>query len=279
MAAAAKRRHLPAWYKEMEKDLECPVCLVAFLDPPIYVCENQHGLCSTCRTKLKDEGKPCPVCNGKLTDKRNLMMEKLLDKLPKTKCSFPECSFKRSDPQAVLDHQEDCSHRKATCGTCNESVAMSILNQHLETRHNCKLLRSRKRDWVWGLSFYCVYQKMFLFLGPQNTALSKVSFYTNTALLDDTNAMTWISYNGPKKDREKYQFSIEVLSTGDPKKVVFSCTKFCVPCDISHEEVKEKHLGVIINKALAQEVNTKADMDKPRVKANIQVFLTKSFLN
>jgi len=277
MAAAAKRRHLPAWYKEMEKDLECPVCLVAFLDPPIYVCENQHGLCSTCRTKLNDEGKPCPVCKGTLTDKRNLMIEKLLDNLPKTDCIFPECSFKRFDPQAVLDHQEDCSHRKVTCELCNESVAMSILDQHLKTRHNCKLHRAIKLDWVCGMNFYGG-KTVVMFLGPKNTALRKMSFYANYALLDDKNTMRWISYNGPKKDREKYQFSIEVLSTGDPKKVVFSCTKFCVPCDISQEEVKEKHLGVIINKALAQEVNTKADMENPYVKANIQVFPTKSFL-
>ena len=52
---AGAGRNLPAWYKEMEKDLECPVCLNNILDPPIYVCVNQHGLCSTCHKKLADQ--------------------------------------------------------------------------------------------------------------------------------------------------------------------------------------------------------------------------------
>jgi len=284
MAAAGKSgdfpawyQDLPAWYKELEKDLECPVCLIAFLDPPIYVCENQHGLCSPCRTKLNDQGKPCPVCNGKLTDKRCMMMEKLLDKLPKTKCIYPECSFQRCDPQAVLDHQEDCIHRIVECGNCGEMWAMSSLNQHLETQHDREFYRAVQPKWVWEITF--MEEGQWMMLGPQNTTLENVSFYYNAVVLDDKNTMEWISYNGPKKDRKKYQFSIEVLSTEDPMKVVFSCTKFCVPCDISHEDVKGNHLGVIINKGLVQEVNTEADDDlnKLTFDASIQVFLTKSF--
>jgi len=270
MAAAAP--DLPAWYKEMEKELECPVCLVAFLDPPIYVCKNQHGLCSPCRTKLNDQGKPCPLCNGKLTDMRNLMMERLLDKLPKTKCIYPECSFKRADPQAVLDHQEDCSHRKAECGDCGEMWAMSILNQHLETQHDWKL-----HSWSanWKLRFLWVGQMMLK--GPNSDPpLDHVVFYLNAITVNDSRSMLWLSYNGTKKNRRKYQFMIEVLSNEDPQKIVLSCTKFCVPCDVSREDVKERDLGVIINKYLAQEVNI--GPDELKFNFNIQVFLAKSFV-
>ena len=55
MAATVRSKELPAWYKEMEKDLECPVCLNNFLDPPIYVCVNMHELCFTCHKKLTDQ--------------------------------------------------------------------------------------------------------------------------------------------------------------------------------------------------------------------------------
>ena len=51
-AMAEAGMELPEWYRDMEKDLECPVCLNSILDPPVYVCENQHDLCSTCHEKL-----------------------------------------------------------------------------------------------------------------------------------------------------------------------------------------------------------------------------------
>ena len=55
MAAMVEKvdsEYLRSCLLEMERDLECPVCLIPIRSPPIYVCENQHGLCSTCRTKI-----------------------------------------------------------------------------------------------------------------------------------------------------------------------------------------------------------------------------------
>ena len=34
----------PSW-SELKDALECPVCLKVIMDPPIYSCENLHGLC------------------------------------------------------------------------------------------------------------------------------------------------------------------------------------------------------------------------------------------
>ena len=72
--------------------------------------------------------------------------------------------------------------------------------------------------------------------------------------LNDHNMMLWVSYNGSRKDNRKYQFSIEVVDEDD--QMVLSCTKFCVPCDMSRDVIKDKFLGVVINKDLALEVNT-----------------------
>ena len=52
---AKKRSWLEAMSKAIEKDMDCPVCLNTFFDPPIYLCENQHDLCETCRTVLKNQ--------------------------------------------------------------------------------------------------------------------------------------------------------------------------------------------------------------------------------
>jgi len=42
---------------EKEKELECPVCLEVACSP-IFMCSDQHLICSTCRPKLSN----CPEC-------------------------------------------------------------------------------------------------------------------------------------------------------------------------------------------------------------------------
>ena len=206
--------------------------------------------------------KPCPVCYGKLTDKRCLMVERMLDRLPKKKCvNYPECSFQRIDHEAVLDHQEDCRHRKAPCGICGHSVPMSNLNNHLKDEHGELPYNTQ----YWQLLFGSETHKMLQ--GPPGD-----QFYFNKMCLNDHNMMLWVSYNGSRKDNRKYQFSIEVVDEDD--QMVLSCTKFCVPCDMSRDVIKDKFLGVVINKDLALEVNTgSAGNNGPMFKANIQFFL------
>ena len=44
--------------EEKEKTLECPVCLEVVEEPPIYRCQQEHLVCSSCRTKIVE----CPEC-------------------------------------------------------------------------------------------------------------------------------------------------------------------------------------------------------------------------
>ena len=72
---------------KLEELLECPVCLRPFPCLPIYTCENLHGLCQSCHKR--SQGKPCPVCRGELTDKRNELAEKILTlALPMMDCKL-----------------------------------------------------------------------------------------------------------------------------------------------------------------------------------------------
>ena len=112
--------------------------------------------------------------------------------------------------------------------------------------------------------------------------LGGVFFYMNSVHLNDSTMMLWVSYNGPKKDCEKYQFSIEVVDwKRAPKAIALSATKFCVPCDMSLAVVKEKYLGVIIGKDLAKAVDigdvTGNNPNSPTFKTNVQFFLTRKW--
>merc|ERR1712210_448415 len=44
--------------KEVERELECPVCFEIASQAPIFRCEEDHLICSKCREKVAS----CPVC-------------------------------------------------------------------------------------------------------------------------------------------------------------------------------------------------------------------------
>ena len=114
----------------MGLNIECPVCFKTIMDPPIYVCVNQHIMCDICHETLKGRGDNCPECRRALTNTRNLVIEKiLLDHLPQFKCKFGSCNFSKAESDRVKKHQDDCQHRpglfKCKFGSCNFSKAES----------------------------------------------------------------------------------------------------------------------------------------------------------
>ena len=67
---------------EKEKELECPVCLDVACSP-IFMCSEQHLICSTCRPKLSN----CPECRVGYTGKNRIhrYAEKTAEELIKLK--------------------------------------------------------------------------------------------------------------------------------------------------------------------------------------------------
>ena len=50
--------HLIRCIDEKKKTLECPVCLEVVEEAPIYRCQQEHLVCSTCRLQIRK----CPEC-------------------------------------------------------------------------------------------------------------------------------------------------------------------------------------------------------------------------
>jgi len=146
MASGGRKRKASSSLPDWQKYLGCPVCLKTIKDPPIYLCERGHGLCHPCRETLKNEGKPCPVCRGKLTDVRNVVVENMLEVLPKIKCKHSGCAFERSDDQLVKTHEDyECKEKLVKCEMCQDPVALSQMFGHLETKHDRKPIL--KKSW------------------------------------------------------------------------------------------------------------------------------------
>ncbi|GFG38194.1 hypothetical protein Cfor_03799 [Coptotermes formosanus] len=84
--------------------LECPVCF-EYIVPPIYQCDNQHLLCSSCQNNQTR----CPVCRVKLKGHRNLCMEKVSEYV-----LYP-CKNEGSGCKAKLHLCEKQAHEWTCC--------------------------------------------------------------------------------------------------------------------------------------------------------------------
>ena len=111
--------------------------------PEILKCENGHCFCSNCYESLKKEGQECPVCRGQLTKARCLAVEKMLEKLPKAKCRYEDCQFKRAEVEVVHQHETDCLYRLVECGVCKEGIPLSSIAGHLEVAHEIRFVQQR----------------------------------------------------------------------------------------------------------------------------------------
>ena len=99
-----------------------------------------HLVCFTCWKKLYmgGEGK-CPTCRGRLTDKRNRPLERILEQLDKKKCQFNGCNFERNSQALVTEHEETCDHKTFKCKWseqgCNFEATKALIGEHED---NCE---------------------------------------------------------------------------------------------------------------------------------------------
>jgi len=245
MASAEKKRKVDFSLPDcVVKSLECPVCLETIKDPPIYLCEKGHGLCQTCRTPLKAQKKPCPVCRGKLTDARSLGLENILDQLPKIKCKNEGCTFKRSDGQLVKRHEdEECRERPIKCELCPEPIAMSKLWGHLQTKHARIPLPYQNLGEEVGYIWQTNLDK-YINIQPFGKVNNDLEFIVNWKSYDTNAVMFWLSFCGSQDEARQYEYTIKIKSSADFKagrtKYLLIGTGDCLSCDLSQEDVKQK---------------------------------------
>jgi len=245
---------LPDWVAE---SLDCPVCLKIIKDPPIYLCEKGHGLCSTCREQLKAEDKPCPVCRGKLTDTRNLAVENFLEKLPKTRCKYDGCTFERSEKQLVKNHEDqDCREKPVKCRLCPESVAMSKMVSHLETKHNKKSIGFTNIDEEWGVRTSATWRGGVVKqathpLGKVNNDLEVI---LNWESYDENIKMSWISLTGTAKEAKKYEYTLKLLN--NKTEILASKKAECLSCDTYSDDVKKKATVLFLSRDDVKQAET-----------------------
>ena len=87
--------------------------------------------------------------------------------------------------------------------------------------------------------------KSLSFCSPMKAGNIPILF--NNVWVDNDYVMVWVSVLGTKEDAKKLEYSLRFYNVKDRdkerKNYLFWGTMACVPCDISHEEMKKKRLG------------------------------------
>jgi len=101
---------------DLEKELECPVCLIIPRSFPIFQCRLGHSICSECHPRLPRpyRSRRCPVCQAKYCNPptRNFLAEKLIECVRRTcRFDFHGCDFSISDSDSLISHETTCQFR------------------------------------------------------------------------------------------------------------------------------------------------------------------------
>jgi len=101
---------------DIEKELECPVCLIIPRSFPIFLCRAGHSVCFECFPRLPRNyrSRRCPICQAKYCNPpaRNFIAEKLLDcLLRRCRFDFLGCEFISSSSETLVNHEQRCTFR------------------------------------------------------------------------------------------------------------------------------------------------------------------------
>jgi len=171
-------------------------------------------------------------------------------KLPKIKCRYEDCQFKRADIDVVHQHETECLYKLVECSYCKEGIPLSRISDHLDLTHIKKPLTLANLGIEKG--FESTNSGLHDLQHPLKC--NDLTFFINREHYNDELVMFWISFCGDQNEAEEYEYTIKIESSADKKagrtNYLFSGTRKCVSCDVSHEDMKKKKEAVFINKEL-----------------------------
>ena len=115
------------------EDMNCSICLSVLRDPHLTNCCGNH-FCRSCITRIKDDGKPCPLCQEKhFTTMLNKSISRKVKELTihcPNKSEGCEWTGAIRDVESHLDREDGCGYMAVKCVQCNESYTRITLTDH-----------------------------------------------------------------------------------------------------------------------------------------------------
>ena len=134
----------PKYVEDIQRLLECPVCLLNPKYPDkVHFCSNGHMICHGCHAQIQS----CPVCRSADLNGQNPLLKQVLSKLPRL-CAFSEqgCGVE-SGGSEMEKHVKICNFRLIAC--INSGCGLQGFNSyitHLIENHDATFLEDYERD-------------------------------------------------------------------------------------------------------------------------------------
>jgi len=127
--------------KELQSQIECPVCLsMPRDDRPVPCCPQGHFVCSTCRDELIRQGKlDCPTCRVPMGQGQSLLALTVIKNV-QHECGHQGCNVKLNFDK-IKEHEEKCIWRLIPCPgmgiNCTAKTPLFNVVHHAEVCPDC----------------------------------------------------------------------------------------------------------------------------------------------
>ncbi|CAE8697276.1 unnamed protein product [Polarella glacialis] len=252
---SAKKRKASS--QGVEGLLECPVCMIDPMPPPILQCRNGHALCAGCAKQLRN----CPSCQATPLNIRCLMLEKAAETMMVACVNAPTCTemVKYGD---LSEHIKDCQFKPIPCpalsGPCDcTALAMdqNVLVAHLKEKHQIELrpLGTWSIANPTGVKVGNWHDKLIQAHGSHFLARTQARTYEGSLVY-----VAWVQCIGTKK--EGIRFKYEVSATGAGRSLIFRSH----PRSISEsaQRISDSSDCLIVRRSLAHFMSGKENDEK-----------------
>jgi E3 ubiquitin-protein ligase SIAH1 len=193
------------------------------MKPPIYQCSNGHSVCGDCKKRVKD----CPTCREPLLNIRNLIAEKLANKV---KCPCRNASRgcnEKSCLEVLKKHESVCPYRMYHClvaedNGCTWTGPRSDLVLHTEKNHAEHMYRSdicRIKHEEFNFQEQRKFSRIISF--RDEIFWFRSEWYPLERMLYEV-----VHYIGPQENASKYKYEHKLVSpSGDQKLVIENIVK------------------------------------------------------
>jgi len=206
----------------------------------------------------------------------------------------------RDGPMRIKEHEETCHNRSVPCAYCDDTRwTMSNIGWHLKRHHRVLAYHVQGFQWSFHgartlppsgseqfpLSIHTItvdkrqeqlaHWAHYRIDGIDWKQTCSTDFLVNWCRKEEgdgsVTTMFWVSspigraYCDRNKNKQ-YKYTLKIASPTEKDVFLFVGTRFCIPCDLSHEDVKKRRCALTLEKELVDMAKTEDGRVNYRVK-------------
>ena len=212
----------PKYVEDIQKLLECPVCLQNPKYPDkVHFCSNGHMICDGCHAQIQT----CPVCRTRDLRGQNPLVKQVLSRLPRL-CPYSDqgCDVE-SDGSDMETHVKNCRFRLIDCTSKRCDSKEHRVPFHSFIKHQIDQHKANQSQALEGSNLTCTLVLRNLERKKQSQSLHgwppTVWNYDGHTFIaktysKDGNLLMQFLLHGKKAEAEKYIYEIKMKNSATP---------------------------------------------------------------